>query len=272
MSKGGGRWVRRGLNSFAKLIAAVCSRDDPGDRGLLQQIDARAKVVGLLGLVVVATLVHSFAALFVLYVLCVLLAVSSRVRLRRFAAIWLVVPLFSAAIMLPATLNLVTDGHPVWVLWSGVAVTDTGLALAGRFVLRTAVCVSLTMLLAWTTRPVRLFRGLRMLGVPQVFVALLTMMERYLAVLAKTAQEIHTAKISRTIAVTNLRGEHAWVAAGMGALYRRTHSLGRQVHLAMISRGYSGEVRMLDEPRMRPRDLAFLLGAAALGVGLVWIG
>ena len=224
-----GRWVRRGLNSFAKLVAAVCSCDDPGNRGLLQRIDARAKVVGLLGLVVVVTLVHSFAALFVAYVLCVLLVVSSGIRCRRFAGIWLVVPLFSAAIMLPATLNLVTEGRPVWVLWSDtggrigpwhvpdiIAVTDKGLLLASRFVLRTAVCVSLTMLLAWTTRPVRLFRGLRMLGAPQVFIALLTMMERYLTVLAKSAQEIHIAKISRTIAVTNLRSEHAWVAAGMG--------------------------------------------------------
>ena len=90
---------------------------------------------------------------------------------------------------------------PLWVILpSKLAVTDAGLVVAARFILRAAVCVSIVALLTATTQRVKLFRGLRMLGVPQIFVTLLSMMERYIGVLVICAEEIHLAKISRSIA------------------------------------------------------------------------
>lgn len=211
--------------------------------GLLQRTDARVKVIAMLALVTAATLVRSIAALAALYAICLVVAAISRVPVGRIARVWLVVPLFSAAIVLPATLSIVTPGSPVLTLHHtnpALVVTDAGLIVAGRFVLRAAVCVSLVMLLTATTRPDRLFAGLRALGVPNVFVVLLSMMERYLWVLVRAAEEIHLAKVSRSITHGSLRDEQAWVAAGMGSLFRRTRALGHEVYLAMISRGYTG--------------------------------
>lgn len=212
--------------------------------GLMQGINVRAKVAGVLAVIVAATLLHSIALLGALYMLCIALALLSRVPMRRLARVWLVVPLFSAAIMLPATLSLVTPGSALIMLHRTnpeLVVTDAGLVVAARFILRAAVCVSLVLLLTATTRPDRLFSGLRSLGVPRVFVMLLTMMERYLWVLVRIAEEIHLAKISRSITGGTVRDEQAWVAAGMGSLFRRTRSLGHEVYLAMVSRGYTGE-------------------------------
>lgn len=243
--------ARRAAGAFAGLLADMLSNEETASRpGLLQRIDARAKVVGALALIVGATLLHDVASLAGLYALCLVLAALSRVPVRRLARVWLVVPLFSAAIMLPATLNLVTPGSPVLTLHRAnpaLMVTDAGLLVAGRFVLRTAVCVSLVLLLTATTRPDRLFAGLRALGVPKVFVMLLSMMERYLWVLARAAEEIHLAKVSRSIASGSVREEQAWMAAGMGSLFRRTRALGQEVYLAMISRGYTGEVHLLED-------------------------
>ena len=265
--------ARRTLNSLALLLAEMLGDDVVASRGgLLQRIKPRAKVLGLIGLVVVATLLHSLAALLAAYGLCVLLAVASRVPARRFAGAWLAAPLFSSIIILPAVLNVVTPGEPIWPFRLGpwnLAVTDAGLLFAMAFVLRVAVCVSLALLLAVTTRPARLRRGLRALGVPRIFIMLLLMMERYLAVIVRSAEEIHEAKLSRSIAPGSLRQEQAWVAAGMGALFRRTQKLGNAVYLAMISRGYTGDIYLLDEPRWSWREWAFLAAAAAAGTGLV---
>jgi cobalt/nickel transport system permease protein len=125
------------------------------------------------------------------------------------------------------------------------------------------------LLLTATTRSNRLLRGLRGLGVPVLFVMLLSMMERYLTVFIRAAEEIHLAKISRSITVGTLRQEQAWVAAGIGALFRRTQALGNVVYLAMISRGYTGEVYLLDEPCWQVTDWAFLLITA--GLGTIWL-
>lgn len=274
--------ARRATGQFAKLIADVLSADEASSRpGLLQGIDARLKVVGLIGLIVVTTLLHSISALVAACGLCGALAVISRAPARRLAGVWVMVPLFSVAIMLPATLNVVTDGRPVLVLWrftadrfgpwslpAALSVTDAGLLVAARVVLRTLACVSFAALLTSTTPSSKLFRGLRMLGVPQMFVMLLSMMQRYLGVIARAAEQIHLAKLSRSIAPGTIRQEQAWVAAGMGSLFRRTYSLSSQVYLAMLSRGYTGEAHLLEDPRLHARDWLFLAACAAAGSAL----
>lgn len=212
-----------------------------------------------------------------------LLAGLSRVPVSRLLRVWLAVPLFSAVIIVPALFNMVTPGHPLLTLWHTapahlshlprvLAITDAGMVVAGRFILRTAVCVTLALLLTITTRAHRLFRGLRALGAPTLFVMLLTMMERYLTVLVRAAEEIHLAKISRSLAAQHLRREQAWAAAGMGALFRRTQAMGNAVYLAMLSRGFNGEVYQLDEPRWQLTDWAFLMIAAGAGTIMLLLG
>lgn len=278
--------LRRAVGSLAHLLEEMLANEEIARRpGLLQMVDARAKVLGLIGLIVVVTLVHNLTTLALAYALCLLLAGLSCIPVRRLMRTWLVIPLFSAAIMLPALLNVVTPGHPLLTLWhfSGaylgpwhvppaLTITDVGVYVAGRFILRTAVCVTLALLLTATTRTNRLFRGLRALGVPMLFVMLLGMMERYLTVFIRAAEEIHLAKISRSITTGTVRQEQAWVAAGMGALFRRTQSLGTAVYLAMVSRGYTGETYLLDEPLWQLTDWAFLMIAAGSAAVLLIVG
>ncbi len=278
--------VRRSASALAGILARTLADESCASRaGFLQSVDARLKIAGLLVLLVTATLVHSITALAVCYGACALLAVLSRLPAGRFLGVWLTVPLFSAAIMLPATLNVVTPGNPLvtiahfhegrflgWHVPSVLSVTDAGLLAAGRMILRTAVCVSLAALLASTTTRARLFRGLRALGAPRLFVTLLGMMDRYLALLIRAAEEVHLARISRSISHTNLRREHAWAAAGIASVFRRSYSLSQSVYLAMLSRGYTGEVKLLDDPPAHARDWAFLAAAIALAALLLVIG
>lgn len=274
--------LRRGAEALAARLGAL-ARPAPPPSGFLAALDPRAKVIGGLCLIVAATLTGQPLVLALGYTGCLLLAAWSRLPLRRFLALWLAVPLFSAVVMLPATLDVVTPGHPLLVLWhdaawrigawrlpSALTVTDAGLLAAGRMVLRTALCASLAWLVAASTPPVRLFYGLRVLGVPSAFVMTLALMHRYLAVLVQAAHDLHLARLSRTVGPSP-GGALAFVAAGVGSLFRRTHSLGRSVCLAMLSRGYRGEVRLLDAPRWQAQDwLASLTCCLALAAAWWW--
>ncbi len=275
------QFMRRAVGSLARMLEEMLANETIARKpGLLQMVDARAKVLGLLGMLVIVTLLRHLPTLCLAYTFCLVLALLSRVPLRRVAGVWLAVPLFSALIVLPATLNIVTPGHPVVTLWHAtniakphsLFITDAGLLLAARFILRIAVCVTLALLLTATTPVNRLFRGLRALGVPVLFIMLLSMMARYLSVFLRAAEEIHLAKISRSITLGTLRQEQAWVAAGMGALFRRTQAMSNAVYLAMLSRGYTGEIYLLDAPRWRLADWAFLMVAGGWGVVLLVLG
>lgn len=260
--------ARRALSSFTRLLERMVVHDSAAADGLLQRVDPRAKMIGLGGLLIAVSFVHSPLALAACLAGCLIAAGASRVPPRRFAE-WLPAPvLFTAVIAAPAALNLVTRGRPVVELPYGLAVTDAGLLVAGRLVLRVTACVSIVALLSLTTRRHDLLQALRGFGVPRMFVVVLTMMDRYLQVVIRAAQQVHLAKLSRTVKSRGLREEHAWVAAGMGSLFRRSRSLAESVHLAMISRGFTGDVRTPDACRFGPREFAFL-AAVAVGIAIL---
>ena len=87
--------------------------------------------------------------------------------------------------------------------------------------------------------------------------------------LLRAAEEIHLAKVSRTVAAQSLRQEQRWVAAGVGVLFRRTYRLAQEVHLAMVSRGYDGDPQVGPAPAWRLRDGLWLAGACGLFVALL---
>ena len=106
------------------------------------------------------------------------------------------------------------------------------------------------MLLTLTTPWNRLLSSLRAVFVPRIFVVVLAMAYRYVFVLLVGDRSTCTRR-ARRAASTDHRdhaGGRRFVAASAGALFGRSHALADDVHLAMISRGFVGDV-----PRGRTR-------------------
>lgn len=274
-------WARRTLIGLGEVLARELAT--PAAAGSwLARVEPRAKTLGLLLLTVGATLLHSLGALVVLLGVAVALALSNGLRPRHLMRVWLGVPLFSLAIVLPATLNVVTPGTPVLDLWhlgpgvrvgpwplpETLSVTRSGLVVAGRFLLRSTDCVTLMYLLVATTGPAELISTLRRLGMPRAFGMVLAMAHRYLIVLLRAAEEIHLAKISRTLESGTVSREQRWVAAGAGVLFRRTYQLAQDIHAAMISRGYDGDLQVPPTAPWHLRDTGMLVASAALFAAL----
>jgi cobalt/nickel transport system permease protein len=179
----------------------------------------------------------------------------------------------SALLAIPATLNVVTPGRPWvslatlpegrWWLWQlppELAITQHGVYVAVRLVVRVLACVAAVFVLVSTTRTDRVWHGLRSLGVPRLPIMMLSMMCRYLDSLARVAAEMHLARLSRTIARLDVRSEQRWVASNLAALFRRTYALASAVHLAMCARGYTGEMLTWKSAPWRVADTC-LVGA-----------
>jgi cobalt/nickel transport system permease protein len=101
------------------------------------------------------------------------------------------------------------------------------------------------------------------LGVPQFFVFILGMTYRYVQLFLGVLLDMHLGKKSRTLRAASSSQEQTWVASRMGYLFRRSHHLGEKVYGAMLSRGFLGEPRILEELQWRRLDSAVL--AACLG-------
>ena len=233
-------------------------------------------------LIVGTTLVHQLAPLGALALAIGAAAFASGVSVRRLARVWLGVPLFSLVVILPAALNLMTEGPALLTLWrlgpgaklgpwmlpQAITITRPGVVIAARFVLRTVDCATLAFLLVATTEQDVLVNALRRLGMPRGLGMVLAMTQRYLTVLLRAAEQIHLAKLSRGMGDGSLRQEQHWLAAGIGSLFRRTRHLAEEVDEAMLSRGYDGDLQVGAVARLRLLDVMWLAGAAAC-VGLL---
>jgi cobalt/nickel transport system permease protein len=249
-------------------------------RGFLQMLDVRIKLLTFLYLLVIISFLHLPRTLWLLYGFSLLLAAVSGVSVVFFLKrVWLFVPLFTAAIVLPSLLNIVTPGDPVWVLvklgrtysWgpyvvpAEIAVTRQGLWGGIVFVSRVAASVSFAVLFTLTTRWAEVFSGLRSLFVPRAFVATLGMTYRYLFVFLRLIQDMYRARKSRTIRPLSSAVERNWIASRIGVTFKKSVDMSEDIYKAMLSRGFHGEFRSLGRFHAMAADYVWLVTVLLFG-------
>ena len=209
----------------------------PGDspvHRLAPQAKIVATVVGVL--CVVATPREQFWAFGVYLLALTAVWAVARVPVRWFAARSVIeLPFVLLAVLLPFT----GGGDRVDVL--GVPVSEEG-ALAGwNIVVKGTLGLLTSLTLAATTAPHDLLLGLQRLRLPPVLVTIATLMLRYAEVIVGEAKRMRVARISRGDDPRFLWQLGA-TARGIGSLFIRSYERGERVHLAMVSRGWTGRM------------------------------
>lgn len=244
---------------LAVLDYAAFAEDLAQSGHLLQRLDPRVKVAGLFALIATAAWAPKLWIVASVFALGVVLALASRVPVWLLAIrFWIPALFFTGAIAIPAL--FLTPGDPIG---NGV-MTWQGLKSASMLIARAETAVTLSSLLVLTTPWTHVLKSLRVFGVPVVFVAILAMTWRYAWLLLQTAQDMFESRRSRHVGKLSAAENRTIAAASAGVLLSKTMALGDDVYLAMRSRGYQGEVHLLDQFRMQARDWAALAGFLAV--------
>ena len=202
----------------------------------LHRAPAHLKVLALLGFVilVVATPRDWFAAYAgFLAVLAGVVAVSGVPPTYLLKRMVVEVPFVVFAVLMP----FVATGPRTELL--GITVSEAGLMAGGALLAKGTLGVLASLALAAPTEPRDLLDGLERLRLPQQLVQILGFMIRYLDVVTDEMRRMRIARESRGFTARNPRH---WpvVARSAGALFIRSYERGERVHLAMLSRGYTG--------------------------------
>ncbi|MGL5852207.1 MAG: cobalt ECF transporter T component CbiQ [Phycicoccus sp.] len=205
---------------------------------VLHRMPPHAKLVGLLAFVVLVVSVPApeHGALLGLLAVAVGVVLSTRVHLRHLLPRLAVeVPFAVFAVVLP----FVATGPRIEL--GPVTVSRPGLDAAVALLLKGTCGVLAAVAYAVTTRPRDLLRALQHLRVPDPLVVIASSMIRYADVVLDQVRRMRVARASRGFVA---RSPRAWpvLAAGTGALFIRTYERGERVHLAMLSRGWSGRL------------------------------
>lgn len=201
-------------------------------------LDARCKLVAALAFVVLVVLTPTRAVwAFALYaVLLVAVAGVARVPLPVVARRMLVeVPFVLFAVAMP----FLSAGPRVDVL--GLSLSVPGLWSAFNVLAKATLGVVTSILLAATTDLKDMLLGLERLRVPSLLVQIMTFMLRYADVITDELGRMRIARLSRGFEARDVRHLPV-VARSAGALFIRSYERGERVHLAMLSRGYTGRM------------------------------
>ena len=199
---------------------------------------AHLKVLALLGfmLLVVAT-PRDWYPVFAGYLLAVVAVVlTARVPLLYVVRRMVIeVPFVVFAVLVP----FIATGPRVEVL--GLSVSEPGLLAAWGLLAKGTIGVMASLTLAATTEPTDVLVGLRRLRVPDLIVQIMGFMIRYLDVVTADLARMMVSMRSRGM---DPRSPRSWptLARTLGALFIRSYERGERVHLAMLSRGYTGRL------------------------------
>ena len=255
-------------------------------KGLLQSLDPRIKLVSILTVIVATSLIRDLRLLIFVYALTLLFSYLSKIDVMFFIKrVWLFIPIFSGIIAIPMIFNIFLPGDPLirlaylgpgshlgpFSLPESIYITRQGVNAAVIFTMRVATCVSSTVLLFLTTPQQMLFKSFRSIGVPKIYVFTLGMTYRYIFVLTNLVRDMYIAKKARTIKSRSIFEEQKWVGGRIGYALIRSLGMSEEVYKAMKSKGYNGDVKTMQEFKMRIRDYISGTMVISLSIALVLI-
>jgi cobalt/nickel transport system permease protein len=150
------------------------------------------------------------------------------------------IPFVAFAVLMP----FVVPGDQVRLL--GVSVSVPGLWDAWNVLAKGTLGVAASVILASTTELPSLLLGLQRLRLPPPLVQIASFMVRYGDVITDEMRRMSIARRSRGFEAS---GVQHWsvLAKSAGALFIRSYERGERVHLAMVSRGYTGTMPVIGE-------------------------
>jgi cobalt/nickel transport system permease protein len=242
---------------------------------LIHALDARVKLVLTFVFILCAALlpVGSWLALLALTALIWTAIIASGVGLGTIVRRSLLALPFLAVVV---TLIFSVPGRPVFRLPLGFSpgapaliATDAGLLRFTMIFWKSWLSMQAALLLTATTHFLEVLRALQALYMPKIIVALLSFMYRYLFILVEEAQCLLRARDCRSAALDGAGGGSVlWRAQVtgrlVGTLFLRAFERSERIYVAMLSRGYTGELHTLRPRALDRRDLLF-----GMGVGTV---
>lgn len=268
-----GSFIERTLSTLVrKTERALFAEELARQNGFLQLLDPRVKIVGLLALILTATMARNLFTIIFIFAAAILLAVLSRVPLRTLAfRTWLSVLTFTGTIAIPVI--FITPGKAIFRLpFLNWTITEQGVTSALYLICRVETTVTLSLLMVLCTLWTHVLKALRVLRVPVVFVVILGMTYRYIFVMLETARNMFEARQSRMVGSLDAKESRRIAAASIGVLLTKSFFLNSEIYTAMQSRGFRGEVYTLDEFAMKQRDWLALAAFLLTAIFAFWLG
>lgn len=237
---------------------------------ILSKIDARIKILVSLAIIVMVLSYKGFVFPLLVLGLCTLLTLGMKIPLRVFL-LRVSQPLFIASMII--ILKFLFSGNDA--LFSanifGRNITGykdgliEGLTIASRII----GGVSIVVAFGFATPFAEILAGLSWFKVPKSFVELLMLTYRYIFVLLEDAETIYNAQKNR-LGYSGIKKGLSSFGTLTGSLILRAFEHSQKTTLAMVQRGYTGDMPVLRDRPLKVGEIS-IAAIFVIFVGAIWM-
>ena len=227
-------------------------------------LPAHVKIMTVLAFisVSVSTPITRWPAFVAFFLLLVAAALASKIPLLLlFKRALIEIPFIFFAILMP----FFGTGEKFEI--AGIELYREGLLAGTSIVVKGTLGVLAAVILSTTTTAREILRGLERLKLPAVMVQIASFMLRYVNVISDEMERMKVARESRGFVATGIKHWKV-LATSAAALFIRSYERGERVHLAMLSRGFDGNLPSLDNNKATQRQWVTALSLPGLALSL----
>ena len=245
------------INSSKAVKSIYLQAENAAVDNFIQKINPNVKLISLIYMAIVISLVRSLNSQLVITALIFLLYVFSRLKLYEvYRKIFLLTFIFGFLVVLPASLNIITPGKIIFNIITfnkashfliynipqNIGVTTNGIQVVSLVFLRVLNSVSFALLIVFTTPFPAFIKSLKMIGVPDTFLMIISLAYKYIFILSRTIEETYFAFKSRLSGNIKSGGIRKLVGGRIFFIFKRSMIIYQNTYHAMVSRGYKGKI------------------------------
>jgi cobalt/nickel transport system permease protein len=272
------------LNSASAVKSIYMQSEIAAKENLIQKINPQVKLISLIYLVVVISVVSNPVAQILITALIFLLYIIARLNVFQvYRKIFFVAFFFGFLVVLPATLNVITDGKIIlnlitfdkpshfWIynIPKNIGFTENGLQVVLLVFLRVLNSVSFALLIVFTTPFPSFIKSFKIIGVPDTFLMIISLAYKYIFILSRTIEETYFALKSRLVGNIRSRNIRNLIGGRIFFIFRKSKLIYESTYFAMVSRGYNGKVKLNSKYHFTFVDLISLIIIVVAGIVII---
>jgi cobalt/nickel transport system permease protein len=272
------------LNSARAVKSIYLQAENAAKTNLIQNINPYVKLISLIYLVIIISIVSNPVAQILTTALIFLLYIIARLNVFQvYRKIFFIAFFFGFLVVLPASLNVITDGkiilnlitfdHPshFWIynIPKNIGFTENGFQVVLLIFLRVLNSVSLSLLIVFTTPFSSFIKSFKLIGVPDTFLMIISLAYKYIFILSRTIEETYLALKSRLTGNIKSRNIRNIIGGRIFFIFRKSRIIYEDTYFAMVSRGYNGKVKLNSRYHFTFLDLFSLMTIVATGIVII---
>jgi len=243
-------------------------------KGILQNIDARIKLICLISGIVLISLNHNILYQFTVLLFNLFFIFNSNINPIKILKKAIIPAIFFGLIVtLPSSLNVFIEGKPLLLLFDlkeehkfliynipkEIYVTREGILYVLKITLKILNSVTLTFLIILTTGFDNIIKAMSFYKIPPIINLTIILSFQFIIVLSKTLLSAYQAIKLRWFSRMNPEEINKIISGRIGYIFRKAFMKYEKVYNSMILRGFDEKFNFFYFEKIKPKDYLFLL-------------